>query len=607
MNCQEFLDLYDVLLDSEADGDVGPDEVANRRCDVTTLAALREHRETCAQCRSSIADAVELSTAIRALPKMVAPPPPSFERRSGESTWRLFLTAGALSGVAALITVVLLLQWGRRDGAASTPVVGVQVKSSSGWENASASPAGVGRLHRTTDQGVRLRIAANVVIDIGPESYFRKVEKHRIRLESGEATVRIRRRDTAAVSVTDAFLPEEFVLETPVAEVRAKDIGVADGGGVRDGSVRGAVFAARVRPLNDNPLLPEDPEMSSTLKVVPIAAVVSVFVSLGTVTVYNSLGSVDVEANEFAQIEQDAIPELLRLPEEISALRDELTATHDAVVELEKSAPEVARKIQERLKAVEAKLDSEDVATAEDDEPAAGASEDPEALLDEAEELFASLTKSGFSAYASPKLVQLAERLGGLEDGGRQFVLDALLSEDSDDRFVAAALAEKMKNPALINDLKAAAIEDENFMVRRMSSHALAFMKNEKAAGSLVEIIEKETRDPGVALNAWYGLAEMKHPRTAAMFERVLDRAGGDVPADMVVGTALKTADPSLLPALRKAYDRDNVSKPLKIGILQTLAKAESGEYGNFVRQVANDANAPEELRKAAQASLDGE
>ena len=112
--------------------------------------------------------------------------------------------------------------------------------------------------------------------------------------------------------------------------------------------------------------------------------------------------------------------------------------------------------------------------------------------------------------------------------------------------------------------------------------------------------------DAGLPLNAWYGLSRLGRPEAAATLDRVLDRAGGDVPADMVVGAALKNKNPALLPALRKAYERETVSKAMKVNILRTLAKAETGEFDGFLREVESDANAEEELRNAAQSSLEG-
>jgi len=344
---------------------------------------------------------------------------------------------------------------------------------------------------------------------------------------------------------------------------------------------------------------PKEPQMTQSSR---IAVVVSAFVSVLTVSVFMLARPDDGGSNG---TRQSPDPELAKLSSRFEKLSKQIDEMRDVLRELERRVPDGVETLRTRLATLEVKLDSDTVADAARSAESAGTPKDPAELIGDAEELFTSLTKGGYSAYGHPKMTKLADMLGELEDGGRAFVLTGLSSEDPGERFVAAALAEKLKDPELIDDLEIAAIEDSDFMVRRMSSHALAFMNSEDTVGSLVKIIENETRDPGVAVNAWFGLANLKRPEAASTFERVLDRAGGDVPADVVVATALKNSDPALLPSLRLAYDKESVSNALKTNILRTLAKVDSGEYEDFVRRVANDASAAEELRTAARESLD--
>jgi len=156
--------------------------------------------------------------------------------------------------------------------------------------------------------------------------------------------------------------------------------------------------------------------------------------------------------------------------------------------------------------------------------------------------------------------------------------------------------------------IRKVALEDKDFLVRRMSSHALALMESAKAGDALLEVLQKENDDMGVKINAWYGLAKLKRPEAVDTFENVLDAAGGDIPCDLLVNAALDVSigNPTLLPALQKAYNRKQVSTWIKSKILQVLGKAEGVEYAPFLKGVAADSATEEALRKSARDALEG-
>ena len=81
----------------------------------------------------------------------------------------------------------------------------------------------------------------------------------------------------------------------------------------------------------------------------------------------------------------------------------------------------------------------------------------------------------------------------------------------------------------------------------------------------------------------------------------MVDEAGGDIPADFVVDTALKISDPNLLPELQKVFGKETVTKGMKIRILQTLGKASQGDYGAFLRQVSADPGVDADVRRAGE------
>lgn len=218
---------------------------------------------------------------------------------------------------------------------------------------------------------------------------------------------------------------------------------------------------------------------------------------------------------------------------------------------------------------------------------------------------FARLASGGFLAVQGPLGAEILEQVRALGAEGVEFLIAELGSESEGRRFAAAAIAERLADPALIEPLEAAALEDEAFIVRRMASHALALMQNEAAGDSLVEILGAETRDAGVRLNAWYGLAQLGRPEAVERFGELLDGSGGEITADFVVDTALKVEDARLYPALRAAYDHTAVSDGLRIAILRTLARDEGGSWQEFIRSVAADEKTPAAVREVAR-SLSG-
>jgi hypothetical protein len=218
---------------------------------------------------------------------------------------------------------------------------------------------------------------------------------------------------------------------------------------------------------------------------------------------------------------------------------------------------------------------------------------------------FARLASGGFLAVQGPLGAEVLEQLRALGEAGIAFLAEELASESDERRFAAAAIAERLADPALIEPLTAAALDDEAFIVRRMASHALALMGNESAGDALVEVLAAETRDAGVRLNAWYGLATLGRKEAIERFGELLDSSGGEITADFVVDTALKVEDPRLYPALRAAYDHSAVTDGLRIAILRTLARDESGVWRDFIRAVATDEKTPAAVREVAR-TLEG-
>ena len=345
--------------------------------------------------------------------------------------------------------------------------------------------------------------------------------------------------------------------------------------------------------------------MNPSAKTVLLAATVSVIVSSGTVVVYNSFGKASLRSGEVGIVEEGKAPQMARLSDALDGIQKELAEVRKGFEGAQTATEARVRQAEARIAEIEGAAEKEEGKPGGKAQGEATAQTDEEALQ-AIGKAFEELEKQGFTSYYSPSLSTLVEKIRGMGERGVEFLLDQLGAENGTTRFVAAAALEKLKDPSTIKDLERAALEDKDFLVRRMSSHALAFMEHADAGDALAKIVEKETRDGGVRLNAWYGLANLKRPEAAQTFENLLDEAGGDIPADFVVDTALKVSDTALLAPLRAAYDRKSVSNPMKAKILRVLGEAPSGEYREFLGQIAADANAPEELRKAAEEGLKG-
>jgi hypothetical protein len=558
MNCEEFLEARDILIDAEA---------GRASIPAALLEELRRHARDCPRCRSEAEETRGQEEALRRLLALTPGPAPGLERWSppprAEGLWLPILAAAAAAVLAAV-----LIPAPRAPSPAPIAGPGVEAERGGAWGPVVAKEDIAGLRIRASRARSWVRPGEGIEIAVEAGTILRIEGPGRVALEEGAAAARVRRGASLAIA-------------TPLAEVSA------------EGS---ECFVRAVRGRSGER---KEPGMSS-LRSAGVAAAVSVVVAAGTVYIVSPRGSASVGSGEAALVEEGKAPQVTRLADALDGLRQDVEDLKKSVGGLEKSIETRVVKIEKRVEEV--------VTAAKEAKPkgAEGGAATKEGggapAADEVAKDFEKFAKLGPMAYADPGLGELAKKLSAMGDEGRGLLADQLSSDSASTRFVAAAVAEKMKDPGLIPDLRKAALEDEDFLVRRMSSHALAFMESDEAGDALVEVLKKETGDVGVKLNAWYGLASLKRAEAVELFDGVLDAAGGDIPPDLVVDTALKvtTANPGLLPALRKAYDRSTVSTPLKVRILQVLGKAPGGEYAPFLQGVMADPATSETLRKAA-------
>ena len=94
-------------------------------------------------------------------------------------------------------------------------------------------------------------------------------------------------------------------------------------------------------------------------------------------------------------------------------------------------------------------------------------------------------------------------------DGLHQVIDQLQKASSPQERFLAAALLEKVGDPAALSALGATLKNDPDLMVRRMASHAAALIGTDAAADVLRPAMAND-EDWGVRVNSGYGLAKLK-------------------------------------------------------------------------------------------------
>jgi FecR-like protein len=545
MNCEEFRSLFDLLLDAEG----GRAEMAPAR-----IEELRSHRDGCADCREEIERDRGLVRLLDGLERFRAPSPMPRPRSRAGSLAR----SGLIAAAASLLVVVGVEALSRH---ASPGAVGIEEEGQDGWRPLAGGGVTRSVLRSAGERGV-LALAGGISLEMGRETRLRVVSAGEVSLLSGWLTARVEP-------------GRRFEVATPLAAVR----------------VKGTVFTVVIH--DETGRTKKEQAMNGKLKMAAVAASVSVLVAAGTVAVIHPRGNAEVGPDEAAHIVADSPPEVVKVTKSLADLRASLEELRGELKVLKKGV-EAQRGEVTRLAA---KVDgrSPGKGTSPEAEPKAPASEEKvSASFDE-------LAHSGYSSYGSPKLDELTGSVRSMGEGGLEFLAGRLEDADAGKRFLAAAVSEKLGDAGMVASLAKAGLGDADPIVRRMATHALAFMNQEEAGDSLVKIIQSEKVDAGVALNAWSGLAKLDRGEAATELARIFDMTGPQLSADLIVESATMLASgPNARAGLRSAYDRKEVSLEMKVKILHVLAQDSSGAYRDFLAQVAADPSVDEKLRKAA-------
>ncbi len=556
MNCHEFLQQYDLLLDHEAGrADLDPDLVET----------LRTHHYECALCQWEIRRDEALARGIRLLPTIDAP------REAAEATAATGSRRGALLGAtlrrraaiavvaaaATILGVVGIRQMTPREDPLPR-LVALEAFRDGRWSEAEGELLQFGEALRSGPAATILPLSHDVSLEIDAHTSLAVRDREAIRLDEGLVSAWVRP-------------GEPFRVTTPLADVVSK----------------GTVFTVDV----DSPGAGSN-EMRMGAGDVAVAGVVTVAVATGSVTVMNSFGSVDLEPQRVARIEPGRAPILLAKAQGDSAmtrtmddLRAELRLLRDRVEAQDAELAELRR-------AAELAPDAAEPMTLAD----------PSELRDELDDL---LAEFGYGAFLNPRFSQLAAELRALGAEGVAFLADAMRSADAEKRFAAASLAGSLGDPRVVPVLADLLFGDDELLVRRMSSHSLATMDSEVAVDVLAELWSQSPgpSDAGILLNSWYGLARLGRDVAFSSLSRLLDSATEELTENTMFGTILLVDDARLDSALEEAFYRTAVSSKHKLLILERIGAA-SGGASEFLWQVADDIYLDESLRRRAEELL---
>jgi HEAT repeat protein len=242
---------------------------------------------------------------------------------------------------------------------------------------------------------------------------------------------------------------------------------------------------------------------------------------------------------------------------------------------VEDQLSEENRKLQARIE----QLEKEKVAAAKKEEkPSAEPSPAPKEAVDY-RELFAKLSDLGLAAFGDPKFKGALEAIKAAGKPGIEFLTETLRkSKSASERFLAAALLEGAADPSSVDALALALKNDDDDIVRRMASHALAVMATPSAETPL-RAATAEDKDWGVRVNSAYGLAKLGKDDGLKILKDAYESA--DTPPEYrlpILGGLADVAAPATAPLFRKilADTKDASYLLLSIGALEKMKDAES-------------------------------
>ena len=209
------------------------------------------------------------------------------------------------------------------------------------------------------------------------------------------------------------------------------------------------------------------------------------------------------------------------------------------------------------------------------------------------------LAPKGLRAFSDPELGKLIEELKKKGAKGVEAVADMLLnSKSQDERFLAGAILEGLKDPASIPALSESLGKDEAGLVRRMSSHALAMIGTEASLPALRAAMSAD-KDWGVRVNSAYGVAKQGQPDGAKVLEDAYYSKEAAGYQAIIFNALADAATPANAPFFRKVLGESSEIGYL-IGSIGALEKLKDAESVSLLNRIAGDAKYDPTVREAA-------
>ena len=217
---------------------------------------------------------------------------------------------------------------------------------------------------------------------------------------------------------------------------------------------------------------------------------------------------------------------------------------------------------------------------------------------------FAALAKKGLAAYGSKEMVELADAVKASGKDGLRLVTDQLQNSTSpQERFLAAALLEKIGDPAALPALETALKTDPDLLVRRMASHAAALIGTDAAVAVLRPAMLND-EDWGVRVNSAYGLAKLKQPDGLDTLQKFY--GSPETPAEYSLAILAGLADvaaPTTSPMFRKVL-ADTTDPSYVLIAIGALEKMKDTQALPDLQRIATTSKS-DMIRQAAQRAID--
>jgi hypothetical protein len=217
--------------------------------------------------------------------------------------------------------------------------------------------------------------------------------------------------------------------------------------------------------------------------------------------------------------------------------------------------------------------------------------------------LFMKLSKMGFSAFNSKEMGELLEALRKAGKDGLDFAIDRLLkAPTANERFLAGAFLESLKDPAALPALAQALSKDTDGLVRRMASHAMAVIGTDAALDGLRTAMQTD-KDWGVRANSAYGLAKLGQEDGLKILEGFYTSPDSTKEQKMAAfGGLADVAHPTSAPLFRELLTSTEMSYLLVA--IKTLEKMKDTASLPELQKLANSAE-EESVREAAAKAIE--